>query len=121
MQGERKALYAVDDQGHYIKTTTKGWEAEEIVLKQAIGDFEEKAREAALRVRNNEISPIEYFMYKNWMDCLTLAQAMGRYRWQVKRHFKPYVFKKLDYRTLAEYARIFRVSIDALKNFSGEG
>lgn len=120
MQGEKKALYAVDDQGHYNKTTTKGWEAEEIVLAQVIGDFEEKAREAATRVSNNATSPIEHFMYKNWLDPLTLAQAMGLYRWQVKRHFKPGVFKKLDGRILSEYARIFRVSVDALMNFHGE-
>ena len=120
MQGEKKAVYAVDDQGRYAQITTKGWEPEEIVLNQVIGEFEEKARGAASRVRNNQTSPIEYFMYKNWMDPLTLAQAMGLYRWQVKRHLKPGVFKKLDDTTLAEYARLFRVSVDALKNFPGE-
>jgi hypothetical protein len=120
MQGEKKALYAVDDQGHYTKTTTRGWEADEIVLVQVIGDFEEKAQECAKRLRNGETSPIEYFMYKNWLDPLTLAQAMGIYRWQVKRHCKPGVFKKLDNVTLAEYARIIRISIDTLRNFPGE-
>ena len=120
MQGEKKAVYAVDDQGRYAKITTKGWEPEEIVLNQVIGEFEEKAGGAASRVRSNKTSPIEYFMYKNWMDPLTLAQAMGLYRWQVKRHLKPGVFKKLDDTTLAEYARLFRVSVDALKNFPGE-
>ena len=117
LQGEKKAVYAVDDQGRYAKITTRGWEVEEIVLNQVISEFGEKARETASRVRSNETSPIEYFMYKNWMDPLTLAQAMGFYRWQVKRHFKPDVFKKLDDRTLSEYARLFRVSVDALKNF----
>jgi hypothetical protein len=120
MHGERKAVYAVDDQGRYTKTTTRGWEAEEIVLVQVIGDFEEKAQECAKRVRNGETSPIEYFMYKNWLDPLTLAQAIGLSRWQVKRHFKPGVFKKLDHGTLAEYARIFRISIDTMRNFPGE-
>ena len=120
MRGEKKALYAVDDQGHYTRSTTSGWEVEEIVLNQVIDDFEEKARHAASRVRNNETSPIEYFMYKNWMDPLTLAQAMGLYHWQVKRHFKPDIFKKLDDRTLAEYAMLFRISVDALKNFPKE-
>ena len=94
--------------------------SEEIVLHQVIDDFEEKAGQAAFRVRNNETSPIEYFMYKKWMDPLTLAQAMGLYRWQVKRHFKPAVFKKLDERR-SEYARIFgMISCDALKNFPEE-
>jgi hypothetical protein len=54
------------------------------------------------------------------MDPLTLAQAMGLYRWQVKRHFQPAVFRKLKDETLREYARIFRVSIDELRHFSGE-
>ncbi|HVO64963.1 MAG TPA: hypothetical protein VMT12_00640 [Syntrophales bacterium] len=120
MHGERKAMYAVDDQGRYTQTTTKGWEAEEIVLNQVIGEFEEKAREAATRAGNNETSPIEYFMYKNWMDPLTLAQAMGLYRWQVKRHFKPGVFKKLDHKILEAYARLFKVSVDVLINFPRE-
>jgi hypothetical protein len=120
MQGVKKALYAVDDQGHYTRAVTSGWEAEEIVLTQVIDDFEEKARQAASQVRNNETSPIEYFMYRKWMDPLTLAQVMGLYRWQVKRHFKPAVFKKIDNKTLTEYARIFGVSVDALKSFPKE-
>src|SRR5450759_3552912 len=62
LNGVKKALYAIDDQGCYAKTTTGGWEAEEVVLNQVIGDFDEKARETASRVRNNETSPIEYFL-----------------------------------------------------------
>jgi len=120
MQGMKKALYAVDDQGNYARAATSGWEAEEVVLTQVIDDFEAKAGAAALRVRKNETSPIEYFMYKKWMDPLTLAQAVGLYRWQVKRHFKPRVFNRLDDKTLNEYARIFGVSVDALKNFPEE-
>jgi hypothetical protein len=120
LRGERKALYAVDEQGRYARTTTRGWEVEEIVLHQVINDFEEQARQAAVRVRHHETSPIEYFMLKRWMDPLTLAQAMGLYRWQVRRHFKPGVFKKLNDKTLMEYARIFRVSVDTVRNFHGE-
>lgn len=120
LQGVKKTLYVVDDQGNYTRTNTSGWEVEEIVLHQVIEDFEEKAVQAASRVRNNDTSPIEYYMYKKWMDPLTLAQGMGLYRWQVKRHFKPAVFKKLDEGILAEYARIFGISVDALKHFSKE-
>jgi hypothetical protein len=120
MQGEKKALYALDDRGNYTRSTTSGWEAEEVVLTQVIDDFNEKAKEAALRVRKNETSPIEYYMYRRWMDPLTLAQAMGLYRWQVRRHFKPRVFKRLDDGMLNEYARIFGVSVDALNRFREE-
>jgi len=120
LSGLKKAVYAIDNEGCYTKTTTGGWEAEEVVLSQVISDFDEKAEETASRIRINETSPIEYFMYKNWMDAPTLAQAMGLYRWQVKRHFKPSVFRKLDDRTLAGYAALFRISVDALKNFPKE-
>lgn len=120
LSGLKKAVYAIDHEGCYTKTTTGGWEAEEVVLSQVISDFHEKAEETASRIRINETSPIEYFMYKNWMDAPTLAQAMGLYRWQVKRHFKPSVFRKLDDRTLAGYAALFRISVDALKNFPKE-
>ncbi len=120
MQGEKKALYALDDRGNYTRSTTTGWEAEEVVLTQVIDDFREKAQQAADRVRKNKTSPIEYFMYRKWMDPLTLAQVMGLYRWQVRRHFKPRVFKMLDDRTLSEYARVFGVSVDALKSFPEE-
>ena len=120
LQGVRKALYALDDQGNYTQAATSGWEAEEIVLHQVIDDFEEKAKQAASRVRNNETSPIEYFMYRKWMDTLTLAQAMGLYHWQVKQHLKPAVFKKLDDKALSEYARIFGISVDTLRHFPEE-
>jgi hypothetical protein len=120
MQGVKKALYAVDDRGKYARTPTRGWEAEEIVLTQVIDDFEAKARAAADRVRSGATSPIEYFMNKKRMDPSTLAQAMGLFRWQVKRHFRPRVFKKLDGRTLAEYARLFGISVEKLTNFSEE-
>ena len=120
MKGVKKALYAVDERGEYTRTATRGWEVEEIVLTQVIDDFEEKAKETAARVRRGETSPVEYFMNKKWMDPVTLAQAMGLYRWQIKRHFKPGVFKKLDGGTLAEYARLFGVSVETLTNFSGE-
>jgi hypothetical protein len=120
LRGVKKALYAIDDQGHYTQATTTGWEVEEIVLCQVIDDFEAKAREAASRVRGNETSPIEYHMHKNWMDTLTLAQAMGLYHWQVKRHLKPDVFRKLSDKRLADYAHLFRLSVNALKNFPEE-
>ena len=120
LSGMKKTLYAIDEQGCYIKTATRGWEVEEVVLNQVIDDFDEKAGETASRVRNNETSPIEYFMYRNWMDSTTLAQAMGLFRWQVKRHFKPSTFRKLDDRTLAGYAALFRISVETLMNFKGE-
>lgn len=120
LDGVKKALYALDEQGRYTRAATSGWEAEETVLSQVIADFAAKAASALQRVKSSETSPIEYFMYKRWMDPLTLAQSMGLFRWQVRRHFNPSVFRKLDERILAEYARLFGITLEALKRFPRE-
>ena len=44
--GHSKVLYALDEQGHYAPTPCSGWEAEEIVLDQAIAEFERSAADA---------------------------------------------------------------------------
>ena len=120
LHGVKKALYALDEQGRYTRAVTSGWEAEETVLSQVLADFDEQAASALRRVKNNETSPVEYFMYKRWMDPLTLAQSMGLFRWQVRRHFSPSVFRRLDDRTLSAYAHLFGITLEALKGFPRE-
>ena len=115
--GEKKALYALDENGHYTTATTTGWEVEEIVLLDALADYDRKAEEARQRVLKNRTSPIEYFMYIRHMDLTTLAQAMGLFKWQVKRHLKPEIFRKLHEPVLQQYADLFRIPIRALLHF----
>jgi len=50
------------------------------------------------------------------MERSVLAKYMGKWEWQIKRHFKPKVFKRLSEKTLAQYARIFDISVAALKH-----
>jgi len=116
LSGETKALYVLNDDGRYTTSRTTGWEVEEIVLTQVIEDFQIRAAETRNRVLAGQTSPIEYFMYRNWMDPLTLAQAMGLYRWQVKRHFRPRVFARLSEALLKEYAHLFRIDVQELKS-----
>ena len=114
-----KALYALDENGRYTRTSTSGWEVEEVVLRDVIDDFDELAREAKNRVFNGETSPIEYYMHKYYMDLPALARGMGLARWRVKRHFKPDVFKKLNRKMLQRYADFFNTDIETLKNIKG--
>jgi len=115
--GEKKALYALDENGRYTTATTTGWEVEEIVLLDALADYDRKAEEARQRVLKNRTSPIEYFMYIRHMDLTTLAQVMGLFKWQVKRHLKPEIFRKLHEPVLRQYADLFRIPIRALLHF----
>lgn len=118
--GKKKALYALDENGRYTTATTTGWEVEEIVLLDALADYDRKAEEARQRVLKNRTSPIEYFMYIRRMDLTTLAQAMGLFKWQVKRHLKPEIFRKLHEPVLRQYADLLRIPIRALLHFEEE-
>jgi hypothetical protein len=118
--GYKKLLYALDENGRYTGAPTTGWEVEEIVLLDALEDYDRKAAEARQRALNHQSSPIEYFMYMRRMDLVTLAQAMGLYRWQVRRHLRPEIFRKLDPARLQEYADLFRVPLAALTRFEEE-
>lgn len=118
--GYKKALYTLDEQGRYRTCTTSGWEVEEIVLMDALDDYARKAEAARAQALENRVSPIAYFMHRRYMDPVTLAQAMGLFRWQVKRHLKPKVFRKLSDAMLQRYADLFRIPVRALKRFGEE-
>lgn len=113
----KRAIYAVNEKGEYTTVPTSGWEVEEIVLSQALADYDEQAEEARQRILRGKSSPIEYFMYKRRMDALVLAQAMGFFKWQVTRHLKAKVFQRLDEALLNQYARILRVDVRRLTHF----
>jgi hypothetical protein len=67
-----KTVYAVDENGQYTRVSTSGWDAEEVVLRDVVNDFEKAAQEAKARAMKGEASPIEYFMNKYFLDVLSL-------------------------------------------------
>ena len=110
----RKKVYAVGDDGKYTGVNSAGWEPENTALRQAWDDIEDALATTEAKVRAGELSPIAFFMQKNLMDLALLARYMGKWQWQVKRHFKPEVFKKLDAATLAKYAQVFNITAEEL-------
>lgn len=113
----RKLMYATDGKGHYTGVNSVGWEAENIATQGAWDEVAESLRETEAAVRAGQLSPIAYFMQKSLMDVSILARYVGKWRWTVKRHLKPAVFKKLPDNTLRRYAEVFGISLDALKSF----
>ena len=113
----KKLVYAVGKDGRYTSVNSEGWEPENFAMKQAWDDIDETLAETESKVHNGELSPVTYFMQKNLMDIALLARYTGKWKWQVKRHFRPEVFKKLDAQMIAEYARIFNITTDELINF----
>jgi len=113
--------YAIDESGNYIRVKSAGWEPKNEVLRQAWEEVNENVEKARQAVTKGEKSPIFYFMHKNIMDISLLAEYTGLWRWKVKRHLKPGVFKKLKDSTLEKYKQAFRLdSIETLRNFEAE-
>jgi hypothetical protein len=93
--GHSKLLYATDEQGRYVSAPCNGWEAEEIVLDQAIAEYVRQAEDAWRRAQAGAASTLEYHMFKQRMDVVLLAQSTGFFKWRVRRDLKPGAFQKL--------------------------
>ncbi|MBU6420585.1 MAG: hypothetical protein KGL98_00915 [Gammaproteobacteria bacterium] len=102
--GHSKLLYAQDQTGRYVGAPSSGWEAEEIVLDQAIGEYVQLAADAWRRAKAGAASTLEYHMYRERMDVVLLAQSTGFPKWRVRRHLKSGVFQKLPLRHRQRYA-----------------
>lgn len=94
--GHSKLLYAVDEQGRYVPAPCNGWEAEEIVLDQAIAEYVQQAADAWMRAKAGSGSTLEYHMFKQRMDVVLLAQSTGFFKWTVRRDLRPGSFQKLS-------------------------
>lgn len=114
LSGERKAMYAVDDNGQYTVVPSSGWEVEETVTNMAVEYYKELAEEALQRARQGLASSLEYHMFSRRFNIDTLAHAMNMFQWRVKRHLQPKVFVKLDTKMLNRYATALGITIDEL-------
>lgn len=115
-----KVLYVTDQSGRYETTKYAGWEAENLAMSQAWEDIDEKIEATRKRVIAGELSPIAYYMEKSLMDLPTLAQYIGSWKFFVKRHLKPSVFRKLSKQKLAQYASVFNIPVEELEHFPGQ-
>jgi len=112
--GERRALYAVDETGHYATVPSAGWRADEIVNQQAVEEYRRLAEEALGRARAGAASPLEFHMYDRRMEPETLAQATGLWRWRVRRHLRPGHFARLSPSLLQRYADALGIAVAQL-------
>jgi hypothetical protein len=115
----RELCYVKNDDGKYTTDLSTGWEVKKEALDSAWDDIKERVEEARIAVKNGEKSPIYYFMEVKIMDMTVLAGYTGFWRFNIKRHLKPGVFKKLGADKLKVYAEAFEITVDELKSFKG--
>lgn len=112
----KELSYAVDESGQYTTGLSTGWSVKVDALNVAWEDIEKRVAEAKRKVENKEASPLLYFLELKLMELPILASYTGFWKWQIKRHLKPSVFKKLSDKKLQKYADVFEISLDELKN-----
>lgn len=116
----KELIYATDEKGNYITSLSSGWEPKTIALTNSLEEINERIAIAKEQVTKGEASPIIYFMELNKMDIGILSSYVGIWKWRVKRHFKPNIFKKLNDKVLQKYATAFEISVSELRNFKAE-
>ena len=114
--GNKKLVYATNENGDYCQTTSSGWEVEGAATKQALKEFENQAQHAYKLVLLGKKSSLYYHMYNKKMDLTILSQSTGIFKWRIKRHFNPDIFKKLSKKTLSGYSDALGIKTSELIN-----
>lgn len=109
-----KLYYATDDNGHYTKVNSIGWEPETVAMEQAWEVVNDEVEEARKKVIDGKASPILYYIKKNIMTTSMVASYVGTISFIVRLHTMPFFFHKLRRTTLEKYAYAFRISVDEL-------
>ncbi len=112
----REMTYVVGDNGQYETAQSTGWNVKTEALDVAWNEVNNKIEAAKQKVINGTASPILYFMEKKIMDISILSAYTGFWKWTIKRHIKPVVFKTLSDEKLKKYATLFDISMQKLKH-----
>jgi hypothetical protein len=115
-EGEKRACYALNDEGKYVIVTSTGWSAEEVVNGLAVAELAANLEETRKAVLKGLKSPLLYHMERRQMTPEILAKTAGITCFRVKRHFRPDVFVKLKSSVLDRYAKALAVTRQELVN-----
>lgn len=114
----REVCYVKNEDGKYETGLSEGWDVKSVALNNAWEEINRRTQDARDKVLKGEASPVLYYLELHLMDLPVLAGYTGFRRWQIKRHMKPAVFKKLSAKKLKIYADIFEISVEDFKNFN---
>src|SRR5260221_13053314 len=87
-----KLYYATDENGHYVKVNSVGWEPETVAMQQAWEIVDNDVEEARKKVVQGKASPVLYFMKKNIMTVPMLPRYVGTIGLGGSRHSFPSFF-----------------------------
>ena len=115
--GTKLVHYALTEKGEFEQVTSSGWETGYSASTNLWEEFKELAEKAKERVKNNEASPLEYFMYKACLDLDGLATFGAIPKRKVKKHLTPRGYEKIKDDMLEWYAHVLHTDVETIKNF----
>ena len=115
-EGEKRACYALNDEGKYVIVPSSGWSAEEVVNGLAVAELAARLEKTRQEVLKGLKSPLAYHMERRQMTPAILARTAGICRFRVRRHFHPEVFNRLKSTVLERYARALALTEQELKS-----
>lgn len=113
--GQRKLLYAVDDQGRYTGVQSAGWEPETFATLTAVAELDRLRDDAWTRALAKRTSALELHMFDRRMDIATLSATTGLWQWRIRRHFDVKRFERLPKSILERYANAMGISVERLR------
>ena len=114
-EGEKRACYALNDEGRYVVVSSTGWSTEEVVNGLAVEELAAKLEETRKAVLSGTKSTLCYHMERRQMNPEILAKTAGIAVFRVKRHFRPEIFARLNPSMLNSYAKALAATLDELK------
>ena len=114
-EGEKRACYALNDEGKYVVVTSTGWDDEAVFNGLAVDELAAALEETRNAVLAGVKSPLCYHMERRQMNPDILGKTAGIAVFRVKRHFRPDVFSKLKPSILNRYAKALAVTLEELK------
>ncbi len=114
-EGQRKLLYAVDDEGQYTEVQSAGWEVETFATLTAVAELDRLRDDAWTRALAQRTSPLEFHMFDRRMELDTLAATTGIWKWRIRRHFDVRRFARLPATLLQRYADAMGISVEELR------
>lgn len=109
--------YAVNEEGKFEAVPSNGWEPGFHAMTNFQDEMRELTAQARERVKNNQCSPLEYFMYNAVLDVDALAQYMEISKRKVRKHLTPEGFEKLSDDILRRYAHVMHTDVETIKKF----
>jgi hypothetical protein len=115
----RELCYAKSNEGKYKTELSSGWDIKKYALDNTWGEINEAIETARNAVILNKRSPLFYFMELRLMNVSILSDYTGFWKFTIKRHLKPNVFKRMSQKKLSIYANALDITVDELKYFKG--